>query len=66
MEKVLSSYSPQLGVGIIRNILAIPIRWLVIRCNLDWLTQFSGSAGFTVNFPKWIIGVTNIVSAVSG
>ena len=45
--------------------MAIPIGQLVIRCNLDWLAQFSGSVGFTVNFPKWVIWVTNIGSVVS-
>ena len=61
VEKVISSYSPQLGVGIIRNILAIPIGWLVIRSNLDWLPPFSSSAGFTVNFPNWVIWAIDIV-----
>ena len=51
--------------GILRNNLAIPIGWLAIGCNLDWVTQFHGSSGITVNSPKWLIWVTNISSWVT-
>ena len=55
----------QLVAGILRNNLAIPIGWLAIGCNLDWVTQFHGSSGITVNSPKWLIWVTNISSWVT-
>ena len=36
-KRSVPSARSQLGAGIIRNVLAIPIGWLTIRCSLDWL-----------------------------
>ena len=57
---VTPSWLPlHIGAGMNRNSTAFSIGPSAAPSSLDWWTQFYCSVGFTVNFPKWIIWVTN-------